>query len=293
MKHECTTADSQEAAALYALGALSQQEARAFAAHLDEGCTVCGLESRQFEEVVNVLGSEVPEATPPAYVRDLLAVRIEKEVSESKPSGSVIRFPEQPGTTRLRPSADTPPLGRMLLPWAIAAALLIVSIFSLTMWRSERNASQMERDRAASEHQAESAELRAQLDRENNHSKELAAINEVLSSTEWRTIPLGGQQIAPDSSAKIYWDVQGKRWVVSADLPAAPAGKIYQLWFLTSDAKISAGLINPDKAGHGFAVLELPGDLASLTGAAITLEPEGGSQQPTMPPYVFGKYPSS
>ena len=289
MKHECITADSQEAAALYALGALSQQEARAFAAHLDEGCAVCGLESRQFEEVVNVLGSEVPEATPPAYVRDLLAVRIEREVSESRPSGSVIRFPEQPGTTRLRPAMESPRLGRVLLPWAIAAALLIVSIFSFTMWRSERSSSQRELDRAISERQTESAELKAQLARENNHSKELAAINEVLSSPEWRTIPLAGQKDAPDSSAKIYWDVQGKRWVISADLPAAPAGKTYQLWFVTSDAKISAGLINPDTTGHGFAVLELPDDLTLLVAAAITLEPEGGSPQPTMPIYVLGK----
>lgn len=287
MKHECTTADSQEAAALYALGALSQHEARAFAAHLNEGCTVCDLERRQFDEVVGVLGSAAPAATPPSYVRDLLAVRIEREVSEARPSGSVIRFPEQPGATRRQPAQSSSLFGA-LLPWAVAAALLIVSIFSFAMWRSEHNSSQALIDRAASEGRAESEGLRAKLKKENATSKELTEINTVLSSPRWRIISLAGQDVAPDSSAKIYWDVQSRRWAISADLPPAPEGKVYQLWFVTPAAKISAGLIKPDETGHCFAVLGLPDDLSLLAAAAITLEPEGGSQQPTSKIYVLG-----
>jgi anti-sigma-K factor RskA len=102
-------------------------------------------------------------------------------------------------------------------------------------------------------------------------------------------ISLAGQEPAPEASAKIYWDVKGKRWVVTADLAPAPQGKVYQLWFVTPAAKISAGLINPNRAGHGFLVVSFPSNIARLAAAAITLEPEGGSQQPTMPIYALGK----
>jgi anti-sigma-K factor RskA len=76
--------------------------------------------------------------------------------------------------------------------------------------------------------------------------------------------------------------------VVTADLPPAPEGKVYQLWFVTPDAKISAGLINLDKNGHGFTAVQFPPSVTQLAAAAITLEPEGGSEQPTMPIYALG-----
>lgn len=51
----------------------------------------------------------------------------------------------------------------------------------------------------------------------------------------------------------------------------------------------SAGLIRNDKAGHGFAVVQFPSNVAQLQAVAITLEAEGGSQQPNMPIYALGK----
>ena len=77
--------------------------------------------------------------------------------------------------------------------------------------------------------------------------------------------------------------------MVTADLPPAPEGKVYQVWFVTPTAKISAGLISPNNTGHGFTVVQFPSNIGMLVAAAITLEPEGGSQQPTMPIYALGK----
>jgi len=279
---------------LYALGALSQQEARAFDTHLHEGCLACGAELEQFDHVVGELGTAAGPVAPPGYVRELLAVRIEKEVSEaSAASGSVIPFPEKPSPIYRTPAPARSPFSRALLPWAAAAALLIALIYTFTAWQTDRRSLQAaiepnHREAATVAHQ-ENAELKAQLGKERAHSAELAQINSVLSSPQWRIIPLVGQEPAPDSSAKVYWDVQGNRWVVTADLPPAPEGKVYQLWFVTPSAKISAGLISPDKSGHGFSVVHFPSNAAQLAAAAITLEPEGGSEQPTMPIYALGK----
>ena len=73
-----TTLDEEAAgrAALYALGALEGEEARAFEEHLLAGCAVCAAEMREFEGVVADLGLAAPEAEPPAEVRSRLLALI-------------------------------------------------------------------------------------------------------------------------------------------------------------------------------------------------------------------------
>jgi len=56
-------------AALYALGALSAEEARAFEAHLGGGCEVCAAEVEGFAAAVSALGEAAPPADPPPAVR--------------------------------------------------------------------------------------------------------------------------------------------------------------------------------------------------------------------------------
>ena len=292
MNHDSVTREGQETAALYALGALSQHEARAFDAHLQEGCAACYTELEQFDRVLEMLGTVAEPAAPPGYLRELLAVRIEKEAFEAPPASStVIRFPEKPTPVTETPVPAPPSVGKSLLPWAAAAVLLLGLAYTFTSWQSERQSlrAALEQQRAqASEAAGQNVNLKDELTRKSALTYELAQINSVLSSPKWRMIPLIGQAPAPDSLAKVYWDVQDNRWVVTAELPPPPEGKVYQLWLVTPSAKISAGLIKPDKSGHAFSVLSFPSTAAQLAAAAITLEPEGGSEQPTMPIYALG-----
>ncbi|UQN29115.1 anti-sigma factor [Brachybacterium kimchii] len=61
------------------------------------------------------------------------------------------------------------------------------------------------------------------------------------------------------------------------DLPAAPSGKDYQAWTMESEGPVSAGLVHPDDDGDSRTLLSA----GSAEGAAISLEPAGGSEQPT------------
>jgi anti-sigma-K factor RskA len=254
---------------------------------LSEGCEPCFAELQQFNELIGVLGSATAPDSPPVYLRDLLAVRIEKERTHAPTSsGTVIAFSEKVGRRKSDPESTT---FSRVLPWAVAATLLIALAYTFVTLRSEGHTMRAALDQEREQNTrtvAENIRLKEQLTRE---TSELSEVNSVLSAPQWRMISLTGQSPAPDSAAKVYWDVQGKRWVVTANLPPPPEGKVYQLWFVTASEKISAGLINPDRSGHGFAVVQFPSNISGLQAAAITLEPAGGSAQPTMPIYALGK----
>ena len=69
-----------EIAALYALGALSHDEARSFEEHLKEGCDICAGEVQSFGEVVAALSYGVQEESPAPEVKERLQLRLnEKE----------------------------------------------------------------------------------------------------------------------------------------------------------------------------------------------------------------------
>jgi len=86
MKHSVVDDQIREQLALYALGALSQHEARVVERHLAEGCEVCASELPPFESVVEGLGFAVLAATPPAGVRERLMSGLLEESQTVSPS---------------------------------------------------------------------------------------------------------------------------------------------------------------------------------------------------------------
>ena len=120
---------------------------------------------------------------------------------------------------------------------------------------------------------------------------ELADKDRALSALEARygTLRTANLKLATVSNkagatAKIFIDPEKNRWLVLAfELPPAADDKDYQLWFVPTDgsAPISAGLLEVGPDGVLGASPTLPPDLGTIK-AAISLEPKGGSKQPTM-----------
>jgi anti-sigma-K factor RskA len=65
-------------------------------------------------------------------------------------------------------------------------------------------------------------------------------------------------------------------------LPALADGKVYQLWVVNGDEAASAGVLSAD----GGSVRRLADDFSSGDALAMTVEPAGGSAQPTTTPVV-------
>jgi anti-sigma factor ChrR (cupin superfamily) len=84
MTHATADEELEGQAALYALGALDAEEARAFESHLAEGCAACEAELREFEAVVSDLAFAAPEASPPADARARLLALVSEEAAHDR-----------------------------------------------------------------------------------------------------------------------------------------------------------------------------------------------------------------
>ncbi|MGH2693715.1 MAG: anti-sigma factor domain-containing protein [Actinomycetota bacterium] len=63
----------------------------------------------------------------------------------------------------------------------------------------------------------------------------------------------------------------------------APSRRTYQLWLMDEGVPVSAGTFDVD---DGVAVLSTSHSLRDFDGAAVTIEPEGGSDEPTTAPFM-------
>jgi anti-sigma-K factor RskA len=68
--------------------------------------------------------------------------------------------------------------------------------------------------------------------------------------------------------------------VVADSLPGPPEGRTYELWQVRDGAATSAGLFVPS---DGVVRTGVDAELAAGDTVAVTIEPEGGSDEPTTP----------
>ncbi|MBP2459215.1 anti-sigma-K factor RskA [Clavibacter michiganensis] len=92
------------------------------------------------------------------------------------------------------------------------------------------------------------------------------------------------RDVVGGGTATVYFSAsEAKTAVVLNDASPLPEGRVLQMWYVGKSGAVSAGVM-PSADGAGHAVLEgsyTPGDTV-----AITVEPEGGSEQPTSEPIV-------
>jgi len=112
-------------------------------------------------------------------------------------------------------------------------------------------------------------------------SQNLTAAERVLAAPDAQTVE---QEIEGATATVVVSRSQGKAVLLTEDMPAAPDGKVYELWLQTpEDDMVPAGLM---PAGADQTVL-LEGDASDAVGVGITIEPEGGSKEPSLPPVAL------
>jgi len=160
---------------------------------------------------------------------------------------------------------------------AIAAALVIgVLLIVFIGMRGQQKA--LSQGLAALHQQFE--EQRQALERE----REARAL---LMAKDTAKMDLAGTPMAKDAHAMLAYNRQtGHAMLMVAGLPAAPAGKAYQLWFIAGGKPMPGKVFNIDAEGKAMMDDDVPAAAREHAVFAVTLEPKTGVNAPTGEMYL-------
>jgi anti-sigma-K factor RskA len=222
----------------YAVDALDDLERAEFERHL-AGCASCRAEVASLREAAAALVAPLADDVAlPAPPPELRAAVLDG-ITRVRPLPPVV-----PGGHR---KEGGPVVRRRWFPALVAAVVLAVVGVGATVWQPWRDDS----------------------------SGTLTAADRVLADPDAQRFT---QQLPNGATATIVRSPAEHRAVlVTEDLPAAPAGKVYQLWFQTpAENMVSAGLVPDDSS-----TVLMSGNADDAIGAGISLEPDGGSDAPS------------
>jgi anti-sigma-K factor RskA len=96
------------------------------------------------------------------------------------------------------------------------------------------------------------------------------------------TISLKGTDVQPQAQGQLIADPNSESAVlVISGLDQLEAGKTYQVWLIDGGTPVSAGLLRVDENGQGVFIVDSEEAIGSFNALGISIEPEGGSPQPT------------
>ncbi len=250
----------RDLAAAYVLGALGPEEARQFAELLPSS-PEARREVGEYREIVALLALAAPSAGPRADLRARVLGGLQRRGRGALPSR---------GARHPRP---------MLLWAALAASLLAVVGLGANLLSSRGRVATLETELAASE--------RSLAERGRELAERLATLNSILEpGVRLYQLTASGD---PDPGIQLFWDQQRNLAIVHGfRLKPVPTGRAYQLWFIKDGKPVPSITFKPESTGHvRIERIPVPSD-GSLSAAAVTVEPESGSQQPTSPIILVG-----
>lgn len=251
--------DLHSLAAPYALDALEPAERVRYEKHLDT-CDRCADEVRALsEDAVRLAWSTAVPAPPAMRERVLAAVRATpQEPARPDPAHRARTAQLPPHVWGAQPPPRTPERRRVpvFVPFATAtaaAALVVAALFAVQAGRTQ--------DR---------------LDAERDRSRDIAR---VLAASDARAAT--GRDAQGHTIGVIASASRGEALVTLSGYGAPPSGRVRQLWLMRPGAQPrSLGLFSADTP------LVASGLARSATSLAVTVEPDGGSAQPTTEPIV-------
>ncbi len=263
----------EELCAGYVLNALDAEEQQEFEELLEEANQEEMEIFHGFRSAATQLSFTVEREEPPASVREQIMEKVRADAAES---GSATPITSE--------SEEESGFSRSAMAMAASFALLLITL-ALVFYAFNLNSELSNREEIINQKNAQITELKNDVQRK----------EELLSILEARSVDLvmmSGLEVNPKGYGKVIWDPEKQQALLQvSNLPSVPTGKDYQLWLIKNNKPVSAGIfaVN-DPAQDSFFKIEkmVQADEQSANAFAITLEPEGGSQQPTGDMYLLG-----
>lgn len=246
----------------YALNALPEDERAAFEEHLDS-CDPCALETAEFLATAGKLGGLLSEPAPPDLKASIL-----HEVDRTRQ-----HRPSSGGDTEVVSLADRRAAPPAWVTWVTASAAAVAAIAVVAMGVQLGSVN----DRLE---QAESIALQAseQLDEVQGRS---SRVEQLLAAPDVQTV---SQQQDGVQGRLVVSGERGEAVFIASGLEPAPHEHTYELWVIGDDGAVPAGLFDVDNGETVTQIVE--GDFARAAALGVTVEPAGGSPQPTTDPVM-------
>ncbi|MVO90857.1 anti-sigma factor [Streptomyces sp. p1417] len=248
-------ADLHTLTGAYATDSLDDTERAQFEEHIGQ-CPACAQEVRELSATAARLGLAAAVVPRPALkeqvLRSIATVRQEAPRTEPGPPGGTV--PRAP----LRRASR----------WALAACLAAATAFGATaVWQHR-----------------EAGDARDQAREVQQRTEELASLL-AAPDARTRTANLAGGARA----TVVVSEGRDRAAFLATGMAEPPRGKVYQLWFNDKGTMRSAGLMDP---GRTTSALVMKGRVGEATGMGVTVEPAGGSPEPTTKPVALLDFPA-
>jgi anti-sigma-K factor RskA len=161
--------------------------------------------------------------------------------------------------------------------WQIAASvsgIIAIATSVLLFLKTERlHDAEMEISKLLSSQ----TQLVERLDQTNHTLAQTESNLQSIISPSARVIHLSGQSFAAEAAVKIYWNPDDRSvYLSNIQLPTIDDDEQFQLWYLLDGQPFDAGLLLKETE------LQRMKDVFTADAFAITIEPTGGSNQPTL-----------
>jgi hypothetical protein len=235
----------------YALGAVAPEEGAHIEEHLGE-CLACWDHLSQSQRAAALLALAVPLEEPREGLRRRIFAQAQREV-ELAPDPS--------------PTRRTWRLPRLVAVGAAAVALAAVGALSWSLVETRNLRSDYNDIQQQTSITGERANTATQL------------VN-IMSHPDVASAEMAASGLAAGATAYYVWTRDGKVGaIVCQDLPDAPKGKVYQLWFSCGPEPVDGGTFTAWQ-GQCQHIVSLK-CTSPLSGVNVSVEPEGGSPSPS------------
>ena len=247
--------DLRDLCQLYALGVLDDEEAAGMERLLSEGGEDVQRAIREAVIVNATIASLAPQINPPARLKKKLLSMI---------------------------GANAPQAGWNWM-WAAVAAALVVAL-SWTGIDSARKTTELAGvTKAANDSRAA---LTSALGKTRADLARVNAALRFLDEPQSKLVGFGTGEPAPPRG-NLFVNPRSGVLLVASNLPQLVDGKTYQMWMIPRGGKpVAAGVFQSDAAGTAVHLMAGAVDVRATGAIAVTVEPDGGSAQPTTTPII-------
>lgn len=261
MQHDAMLED----VAVYALGSLPADQVQKVRAHL-ETCAACREEYEQLRPAAGAVGYAAEACADLEHgavvASPLLKARIMQQIRRDSAA---------PPTSNVGEMRAVRPI--VWPAYAVAAACLIIALVTGIL----------------------NISLNDQIRQKNATIAQTGTLNrKLLHELAYQRTALA-DLVSPDS---LHYTVDhgqvvrhGNRLYLAMDaLPPPPRGKVYQAWTVRNGAARMSPSVTFVPNRDGVAVVPIPVDASTIAAVAVSVEPDGGSKQPTGTPTFVLKF---